>query len=153
MYKYAVFIFAPMKAANSKYCQCLYFSSNALARKIEKLANDSWKKVGLTPSHAYLLMLAIEEPGIQPSALVRQLLLTPSTITRLIEKLEEKKLVVRTTEGKLTNVYPTPKARAMLPDLKACLEHFYQNYSSVIGKEESARLVTNMNKLVDKLPS
>ena len=143
----------PVKAANSKYCQCLYFSSNALARKIEKLANDSWKKVGLTPSHAYLLMLAIEEPGIQPSALVRQLLLTPSTITRLIEKLEEKKLVVRTTEGKLTNVYPTPKARAMLPDLKACLEHFYQNYSSVIGKEESARLVTNMNKLVDKLPS
>ena len=142
-----------MKAANSKFHQCLYFSSNALARKIEKLANDSWKKVGLTPSHAYLLMLAIEEPGIQPSALVKQLLLTPSTITRLIEKLEEKKLVVRTTEGKLTNVYPTPKAKSMLPDLKECLNDFYQNYSSIIGKEESARLVINMNKLVDKLPS
>jgi DNA-binding MarR family transcriptional regulator len=142
-----------MKAANSKYCQCLYFSSNALARKIEKLANDSWKKVGLTPSHAYLLMLAIEEPGIQPSVLVKHLLLSPSTITRLIEKLEEKKLVVRTTEGKLTNVYPTPKAKAMLPDLKECLNHFYQNYSSVIGKDESARLVTSMNKLVDKLPA
>lgn len=142
-----------MKAADSKYCQCLYFSSNALARKIEKLANDSWKKVGLTPSHAYLLMLAIEEPGIQPSELVRQLLLSPSTITRLIEKLEEKKLVVRTTAGKLTNVYPTPKAKAMLPDLKECLNNFYQNYSSVIGKDESTRLVTTMNKLVDKLPS
>ena len=142
-----------MKAANSKYCQCLYFSSNALARKIEKLANDSWKKVGLTPSHAYLLMLAIEEPGIQPSVLVKQLLLTPSTITRLIEKLEEKKLVVRTTEGKLTNVYPTPKAKALLPDLKDCVNDFYQNYSAIIGKEESARLVANMNKLVDKLPT
>jgi DNA-binding MarR family transcriptional regulator len=142
-----------MKAANSKYSQCLYFSSNALARKIEKLAIDSWKKVDLTPSHAYLLMLTIEEPGIQPSALVKQLLLTASTITRLIEKLEEKKLVVRTTEGKLTNVYPTPKAKAMLPDLKDCLNHFYQNYSSIINKEESARLVTTMNKLVDKLPS
>ena len=141
-----------MKAANSKYCQCLYFSSNALARKIEKLANETWKKVGLTPSHAYLLMLAIEEPGIQPSALVRQLLLTPSTITRLIEKLEEKKLAVRTTEGKLTNVYPTPKAKALLPDLKDCLDQFYKNYSSIIGKEESARLVQNMNKLIDKLP-
>jgi DNA-binding MarR family transcriptional regulator len=98
-------------------------------------------------------MLAIEEPGIQPSALVKQLLLTPSTITRLIEKLEEKKLVVRTTGGKLTNVYPTPKARAMLHGLKDCLNDFYQNYSSIIGKEESARLVTSMNKLVDKLPS
>lgn len=124
-----------------------------MARKIEKLANESWKKVGLTPSHAYLLMLAIDEPGIQPSALVKQLLLTPSTITRLIEKLEEKKLVIRTTEGKLTNVYPTPKARALLPELRECLNDFYQNYSSIIGKEESARLVTNMNKLVDKLPA
>ena len=153
IYKYSLLIFAIVKAANSRYCQCLYFSSNALARKIEKLANDSWKKVGLTPSHAYLLMLAIEDPGIQPSALVKQLLLTPSTITRLIEKLEEKKLVVRTTEGKLTNVYPTPKAKAMLPDLKDCLNHFYQNYSAIIGKDESAKLVTSMNKLVDKLPS
>ena len=124
-----------------------------MARKIEKLANESWKKVGLAPSHAYLLMLAIDEPGIQPSALVKQLLLTPSTITRLIEKLEEKKLVIRTTEGKLTNVYPTPKARALLPELRECLNDFYQNYSSIIGKEESARLVTNMNKLVDKLPA
>jgi DNA-binding MarR family transcriptional regulator len=142
-----------VKATSSKYAQCLYFSSNALARKIEKLANNSWKKVGLTPSHAYLLILALEEPGIQPSALVKQLLLTPSTITRLIEKLEEKKLVIRTTEGKLTNVYPTPKAKALLPEMKECLDHFYQNYSSIIGKEEGARFVNSMNKLVDKLPS
>jgi DNA-binding MarR family transcriptional regulator len=85
--------------------------------------------------------------------LVRQLLLSPSTITRLIEKLEEKKLVIRTTAGKLTNVYPTPKAKAMLPELKDCLHNFYQNYSSIIGKDESAKLVTTMNKLVDKLPS
>jgi DNA-binding MarR family transcriptional regulator len=141
-----------MKATNSKYCQCLYFSSSALARKIEKLANESWKKVGLSPSHAYLLMLVIEKPGIQPTELVHQLLLTPSTITRLIEKLEEKKLVVRTTEGKLTNVYPSPKAKSLLPELKECLNHFYQNYIAILGKEESARMVNSINKLVDKLP-
>lgn len=141
-----------LKSSDSKYCQCLYFSSNALARKIEKLANASWEKVGLSASHAYILMLAIEQPGIQPSELVRHLLLSPSTITRLIEKLESKKLVVRTTEGKLTNVYPTPKAKAMLPDLKACLQDFYQQYTSILGKEESNRLVSNINKLADKLP-
>ncbi|MBX9781863.1 MAG: MarR family transcriptional regulator [Chitinophagaceae bacterium] len=129
----------------------MYFSSNALARKIEKLAQESWKPVGLSPSHAYLLMLVIEEPGIQPTALVEQLLLTPSTITRLIEKLEEKKLVVRTTEGKSTNVYATPKAKQMLPQLNKCLGHFYENYSTILGREESARLVQNMNKVTDKL--
>lgn len=130
----------------------MYFSSNALARKMEKLANESWKKVNLTASHAYLLMLVIEEPGIQPSTLVEQLLLTPSTITRLIEKLEEKNLVTRTTEGKITNVYPTPKARKLLPVLNDCLNHFYLTYSAILGKEESARMAGNINKLIDKLP-
>lgn len=140
-----------MKASESKFCRCIYFSSNALARKIEKLAQDSWKPVGLSPSHAYLLMLAIENPGVQPSTLVEQLQLTPSTITRLIEKLEEKKLVVRTTGGKITNVFPSPKGRQLKPQLEKCRDQFYQYYSSVLGKEDSARLVQSMNKLSDRL--
>jgi DNA-binding MarR family transcriptional regulator len=130
----------------------MYFASNALARKMEKLANESWAKVDLSPSHAYLLMVAIEEPGVQPGTLAGELQLKPSTITRLIEKLEEKKLVVRVAEGKTTNVYATPKGRELLPMLKECLADFYQGYSHILGLEESARLVMNMNKLSDALP-
>ena len=126
-------------------------SSNALARKIEKLAQDSWKEVGLSPSHAYLLMLAIERPGIQPTDLVNQLLLTPSTITRLIEKLEEKKLVIREAEGKTTSVLPTQKGKQLMPQLNKCLANFYSSYSNILGKEDSARLVQSMNKITDKL--
>jgi DNA-binding MarR family transcriptional regulator len=140
-----------MKASEGKYGKCIYFSSNALARKIEKLAQESWKPVDLSPSHAYLLMLAIEQPGIQPTALVEQLLLTPSTITRLIEKLEEKKLVLRTNEGKTTSVYPTQKGKQLLPQLQGCVDNFYKTYSAIIGKDDSSRLVQNMNKVIDKL--
>ena len=80
-----------MKTTESKYCKCLYFTANALARKIEKLALESWSKIGLSPSHAYLLLLVLEEPGIQPTGIAEQLQLQPSTITRLLEKMEEKK--------------------------------------------------------------
>jgi DNA-binding MarR family transcriptional regulator len=69
----------------------------------------------------------------------------------LIEKLEQKKLVIRTTEGKLTNVYPTPKGKEMLSALKACLHEFYQKYSDILGKEESERLVKNMSRIADRL--
>jgi len=140
-----------MKASESRYCKCMYFSANTLARKIEKLAGNCWKKLNLSPSHAYSLMVVFEDPGVQPGALAKELQLTPSTITRLIEKLEEKKLVVRTTEGKVTNVYPTPKGTELYPKLKECSKNFYETYASVLGKEESARLVQNLNKLADKL--
>lgn len=140
-----------MKTSESRYCKCMYFASGALARKMEKLAIDTWKKVGLSPSHAYLLMMVIDDPGIQPGTLASELQLSPSTVTRLIEKLEEKKLVVRTNEGKLTNVYPTPKGKDLLPKLKSCVVEFHDSYSAILGKEESARLVHNINKITDKL--
>ena len=140
-----------MKASESKYCSCVYFSSAAFARKVEKIAVESWKPVGLAPSHGYLLMHVIEEPGVQPGALADQLQLQPSTITRLIEKLEEKKLVVRTTEGKVTNVYPTPKAKELYSQLKQCVADFHKSYSTVLGNDESCRLVQSMNKLADKM--
>src|SRR4051794_39193986 len=129
-----------MKIIDSKYAQCLYFTSAALARKVEKLAIETWKAVDLAPSHAYLLMAVMEDPGMQPSALAAELHLKPSTITRLIERLEEKKLVVRTYEGKLTNVYPTPKARELQPKMRSCLACFYERYSKLLGEEESNRL-------------
>jgi DNA-binding MarR family transcriptional regulator len=129
----------------------MYFVANALGRRIEKLAIESWKKVNLSPSHAYLLMLAIENPGIQPTALSEQLILTPSTITRLIEKLEDKGLVTRNTEGKQTLVFPTAKAHEMYPVLLECIQQFIDNYSTILGKEESLRMVSNMATLADKL--
>ena len=140
-----------MKTSSSKYAQCLYFTSSALARKVEKLASESWKKVNLSPSHAYLLMAVLEEPGMQPTALSEHLQLQPSTITRLIEKLEEKKLVVRTAEGKITNVYPTPRAKELQPRLIECMQDFHSRTTKLLGKEESGKLVQSMAKVADRL--
>ena len=140
-----------MKSSNSRFNKCLYFSANALARKVEKLAMESWKKIDLAPSHAYLLMLVLDEPGAQPGSIAKETQLTPSTITRLIEKLEEKKLVIRTTEGKVTNVYGTAMAKELHPKMKSCLDDFYKKYVEILGADESVRMVNNMNKLTDKL--
>ena len=140
-----------MNASESRFSQCLYFSTNALARKIERLAQQSWKSVGLSPSHGYLLMTVVDEPGIQPGGLANHLQLQPSTVTRLIEKLEQKKLVIRTTEGKITNVYPTPKAKEMYPKMQACIDHFYKAHTALMGKDDGRKIVLMLNKVSDKL--
>ena len=146
-----VYLCSVMKTSESRYCKCMYFSTNALARKIEKLAAESWKPVNLSPSHGYLLMIVIEEPGIQPGVLADEMQLKPSTITRLIEKLEERKLAVRTVEGKVTNVYPTPRGKELYGKLKECVRDFSSAYCSILGKEECAKMINSMNKLADKL--
>lgn len=140
-----------MKTSDSKYRSCLYFTANALARKIEKLALETWDKVELSPSHAYLLMLVVEEPGAQPGFLADHLQLRPSTVTRLVEKLEERKLLVRVFEGKTTNIYPTPKGKELYPRLKEYAREFHQRYVALLGNEESNALVKSMGQFADKL--
>lgn len=152
MYKQNFIIFALlMKPSESKYCGCLYFTSNALARKVEKVAIEVWKKAGLAPSHAYLLLLVLEEPGTQAGQLAEQLQLTPSTVTRLIEKLEEKKLVLRASEGKLTNVYPTQKAKDLKPQLRECIEELTVRYNKVLTKDENKHFLKTMHQVSERL--
>jgi DNA-binding MarR family transcriptional regulator len=66
------------------------FCQHCLQPHCRKLAAECWAPVGLIPSRGYLLTIAREDPGVQPRFLVAQLQLTPSTITRLIEKWTKK---------------------------------------------------------------
>lgn len=129
-----------MKEKNP-YCQCLYYSSNALARVLTKLGEEAFGKTGLSPSHAFLLMAAIRSPGIQPSELSDLLMLTPSTVTRLIEKLESKGLAERKVDGKMTMVYPTVAGRKMEKMLMDAWSGLYERYVDVLG-EKAARILT-----------
>ena len=140
-----------MKTSGSRFSQCLYFASNALARKVEKMAQECWKEVDLSPSHAYLLLIVLDEPGSQPGLLADHLQLQPSTVTRLIEKLEQKKLVVRTVEGKITNVYPTPKAKELYPKMRQITEEFGRKCDEVFGKEQCTSITNKIALVADKL--
>ncbi len=126
------------------YCQCLFYSANALARNLTRLAEDAFAQTGLAPSHAFLLMAVNKTPGIQPNELSKILMLTPSTITRLIEKLERKNLVERKTSGRETKVYSTPKGKAMDENLRTSWSTLYKNYTLILGSKESKKIADSV---------
>jgi MarR family transcriptional regulator, organic hydroperoxide resistance regulator len=141
-----------MEAQDSKFCQCLYYSSQALARAISQLADEVFAKVGLTTSYAYLLMAVHDLPGIQPMAISKELNLTPSTITRLVEKMETKRWLRRETEGKTTKVYLTEEGAANIENIKQCWCELNQQYATILGETESHALsarVLEASKLFD----
>jgi DNA-binding MarR family transcriptional regulator len=142
-----------VKASESKYCNCIYWASAALARKVNKVAEDAWAPIGLAPGQAYLLSLILDTPGRQPLDLSEELHLAPSTITRFIEKLEENKLVIRISEGKTTSVYPTQKAKGMIEEINSCRATFKRALEDVLPGAEKEILVKNMLQVADKLGS
>ena len=89
----------------------LYYTTTAFSREIASIAEIAFADLGLTPSDAYLIMCVNEKPNIQPTEISDKILLAPSTITRMIEKLEKRSIVTRSTEGKYTFVAATPKGK------------------------------------------
>lgn len=132
-----------MPADEYKYSDCLYFSSSALARMLTRIAEEQFNKTGLSPSHAYLLMTVIDRPGIQPGEISKELLLAPSTVTRLVEKMEAEGYLSRTSEGRATRVEPTDRALALGPELVRSRKELQQLYASKLG-ERYTRVLTEM---------
>ncbi len=140
-----------MQDKSSKFCGCLYFASNALARNITRLAEEAYAPTGLAPSYAMLLMAVIDQPGINPTAIAEIMLLKPSTVTRFIEKLELKGLVTRETNGKFTEVYPTESAIAIQMKIKAAWMDLYRQYSTLLGETAAVQLAGGAYQAAKKL--
>jgi DNA-binding MarR family transcriptional regulator len=140
-----------MEKKESKYCDCLYFAANALSRTLTKMAEEEFAITGLAPSHAFLLMAVDEKPGIQPKELSMHLQLTPSTVTRLIEKLEYKGIVERKSSGRCTEVYPTHKCHELEEKVKLAWKNLHNRYVELLGEEKVRELTSNIYATFHKL--
>ena len=129
-----------MQDKSAKYCGCLYFASNALARNITRLAEEAYAPTGLAPSHAMLLMAVIDQPGINPTEIAEIMLLKPSTVTRLVEKLEQKGLATRQSNGKFTEIYPTEEGNRLNMKIKSAWMDLYRQYTSLLGEDVGTQL-------------
>jgi DNA-binding MarR family transcriptional regulator len=140
-----------MKEKESPYCKCLYYSSNALARIMTKMAEDSFAVTGLSPSYAFVVMSVNKNPGILSGELAELMMLTPSTVTRLLEKLEEQELVKRVTEGRNTLVFPTRTSVALNEEILKGWQELYHRILAVLGSETSANLTDGIFQAAIKL--
>ncbi len=133
-----------MEKKDSKYCGCLYYSANALSRVITKMAEEEFTAVGLAPSYVFLLISVNEKPGIQPKEISEHMQLTPSTVTRLVEKMEFKGYVTRKSVGRATEVYPTPKSKKLNKKIKAAWVSLHQRYTELLGEQNAKELTASI---------
>lgn len=115
------------------------------------MADEVFRDVGLAPSYAFLLMAVNQQPGIQPSDLGTLLHLNPSTITRLVEKMEYRGYLERRSIGRATEIYPTEKCIQQDAKIKAAWEKLKTKYTSILGERYTEVLTEMTAKAVENL--
>jgi DNA-binding MarR family transcriptional regulator len=130
---------------------CLYFTANSLARVITRLAEAEFGRTGLSPSHAFLMMLVNDNPGIGQKKLCEQLHLAPSTVTRFIDTLAYKGFLTRQADGKASRIYATKEGRNMQKSIEDAWKSLYQRYSKILGLKEGDELTAMIDAASRKL--
>jgi DNA-binding MarR family transcriptional regulator len=130
---------------------CLFFSSAKLARVFAKIAEDAFHKLGLSPSHALLLYTINIKGSIHQKEVGELLELTPSTITRFVEKLENKGLISRKADGKNVFIYTTKQGLQMQHMLLEAWSNLQDSYKNILTKEETEQFIQISNKLISSM--
>lgn len=130
---------------------CLYFSANSFSRSIAKLADDEFKKTGLSPAHAFLLMLVNENLEILPKELSNKLKISPSTVTRFLDQLEQKDLIIRKSNKRSVIISPTLKGKQLEEPIETAWKNLYKKYTNILGEKYSSVLTELINDANGKL--
>ena len=77
--------------------------------------------------------------------------LTPSTVTRLIEKMEYRGFLQRKHVGRTTEVYPTKQSEELHPKIKEAWRNLYKRYADLIGETKANKLTELINESNEKL--
>lgn len=140
-----------MAKSKSILHNCLYFTANSLARIITRMADDEFRMTGLSPSHAFLMMLVNDNPGIGQKELCEQLHLAPSTVTRFVDALVHKGFLTRKIDGKTSKVYATKQGVKLRQPIENAWKSLHQRYAKVLGLKHGDKLTAMIDAASNRL--
>ena len=134
-----------------KFEKDLYFNASSFFRQVNKIVTQEIANTGLTPSYAFLIVAAKEKPGIRTTELSIKLSLDSSTITRLIEKLESKSLILRDSTPGISQVYLTESGEEIYEKVITAIGKYQDQFKNVLGKKQHKELIKNIQSSMNKL--
>ena len=120
--------------------KCIYFSISKMFRIVNKIAEESFEKIDIYPTHGFLMIiLKEEENGLTVNQISETLAIAPSTVTRFVDKLIAKGYVKREKSGKNSITKITVEGLKIIPDIYKSWDGISEKIEEVIGNEEYLR--------------
>lgn len=126
--------------------ECIYFNLSALTRKVTRIWDEEFGKLGLSPSHGYLLFAIAENPDASQKELGEIMELDPSTVTRFIDTLVSKGLARKPVRGKGAEIRLTSEGSKEYKKIKKSMDALYSRMRDHFGHRQFDAFVNGLYK-------
>lgn len=123
---------------------CLYFNLSSLTRAVTESWKEEFAKIGLPPSHGYLLFAMVEKPGEQQKDYGDYLDLNASTINRGIDALIAKGFVEKSGAGRGSSLSVTSDGKKHYRRIKTSMGKLKQLMTDSLGTNNFKKLVKDL---------
>lgn len=130
---------------------CLFFTVKKLDRILDKIAEETFKPTGLSPTYGFILLAINETPGIAQKDIAELLHTAPSTIARFVDKLQNKNLIYTEHSGRNTLAYLTDEGIDLIDKVQEAWDNLHQLYADILGEKESDELSIQICQIGDQL--
>lgn len=138
----------------SEQCQlnsCLFFSASKMSRAFKAKAEDIFTQTGMSPSHAFILYIVNLRERVHQKEVGDYLHLTPSTITRFVDKLIQKRLIVKEVNGKNVFLVITEEGKQLQPIILNAVKDLNNVINDMLTEEERKTYIELSNKILNAL--
>lgn len=129
---------------------------NTIARCTNLYHDEALRSTGLSSYQSSYIPIVCAKPGITQDQIARELHVNRSSVTRQMTSLEENGFVTRrrsSDDRRAVEVYPTDKAQAVLPAVRAARKSWRSLLLEGMTDEEREALDVLLARLADRAQS
>ena len=126
---------------------------NIIGRCAGMFRSEKLKETGLGACHHSYILAVCRRPGISQDELAREICINKSNVTRHLAALEESGYVERRqseADKRVTLVFPTEKALAILPTVRAVIREWNELLTEGMDEEELERFAATLSRIAER---
>lgn len=124
-----------------------------ISRCSNQFRSERLRDTGLCGQHCAYILRVCREPGTTQDAIAREICVNKSNVTRQLAALEQNGFVERRpceADSRAMEVYPTEKALAALPEVRAVLREWNECITADFTEEEKAQFLDLLARAADR---
>ncbi len=132
-------------------CECSFYSASKLGRIFSNKTEEIFASLGLGGNYALLLTALYDFKSVTPLVIADAISLSPSTITRFVDKLILKGYVIKEISGKNSFISLTKKGEEIYPDLLEGWKRLKEYYIEFLGEDLYNKYIEINKEVLSKL--